>query len=203
MKFIKGAAFAAAFLALGLSSASAASLTSLVGDKDGFGGAFATDVPDNVDGPTNYNNTSGGDLAFHDVWLFEQNGGIAGSPLEFMHVYDMPMNPVSATFSINVQGMGDGPRVWDVVFNDVVIGQITSPGSRLARLLSFDVAVDLLTGSDMVALVLAVDIGEGYAVNFSELAIETATAPVPLPGALPLLATALAGFSVRQRMRRR
>lgn len=196
----RNAALAAAALVYAVTGmASAATITSLVGDKDGFGGASASAVPHGESLPTHYSNRDAGDPAFHDAWGFEYLGGDFASPLNFRHDYAMAGTPVAATFFINVQGMSDNGGPWELRFNGVRLGAVANSGSTMAELFGYDVPVGLLTGSDVIELIYADVALEGYAINFSELVIRAASAPVPAPAAMPLL---LGGLAALMRLRR-
>ena len=89
------------------------------------------------------------------------------------------------------------------MFNGNEIGQIgVFPGSRRATfaLLQFDVPVGLLTGSDTVSLVYATPgVGEGFAINYSELDVRVAAIPEPETYAMLLAGLGLLGFAARRR----
>lgn len=108
---------------------------------------------------------------------------------------------MGAVLTIQTAGMSDGRGPWEVFLNDVLLGQILDNGSRTSLISTFDVAASLLTGSDVLTLVyLTPDVGEGFSINFSELAIRTAAA-VPEPGTLALLGLGFVGMMAARRRR--
>ena len=180
-------------LGVPLGSANAGT-TSLVGDKDGFGLAGAPPVPisgtwTGFGGGFPQDNRTPGDPLFTDIWEFQQTpGGPLSSPISWVHAYSLDGVPVGANLSINEAGMSDDRGPWDVAFNGTSLGQIgVFPGSdgETFKLLSFAVPTGLLAGSDTVMLTyLDPQLqGEGFAINFSELVIDTVP-PIPAPGAL-------------------
>ncbi len=176
-----------------------AAVISLVGDKDGFGLSGAPAVPvfgnwQDFGGTFPDDNRTGSDPLFTDFWSFEQNGPPLGSPIVYTHSYILPGSPLGALLSINQAGMSDDRGPWDVEFNGTVVGSITDGLLQNFRLNTFTVPTGVLTGSDTVRLIYRDTQGEGFAINFSELAIETSTAPVPEPSSMILLAAGLAAL---------
>jgi hypothetical protein len=196
----------AAVLALAAPAVHAATFTSLVGDKDGFGGQITPETA-GADTGASFDNRTASDPLFTDVYLFEQDGGVGASPVTYTHSYMIPVTetPVSATLTIFETGMADDRGPWDVDFNGTVVGQIVGPAfsSTLSKFHTFSIDVSLLTGADTVSLIYLDTVGEGYAIDYSELTIETRTTGViPLPAALPMLLSALAGVACVARRKR-
>ncbi len=172
--------------------AEAALVTSLVGDKDGFGLSGAPAVP--VDGTLWQTDLGGvffadyrdaGDLLnapFTDLWAGD-------SAISYTHNYSLGgETPTLATLSVQFAGVADDRGPWDVFFNGTLVGQIPTDTSvnnfEKIRLLSFNIPVALLTGSDSILLNINVPSpSDGYSINFSELQI-TSTAAVPEPSSL-------------------
>ena len=183
------------------SAASAATVTSIVGDNDGFGGQIAPGAV-GADTGFSFDNRTGTDPLFTDIWLFEQDGGIGGSPITYDHSYDLDGGiATSASLTIFESGMANDRGPWEVLVNGTVVGQIANGGSTTAALHTFDVDVSLLTGSIASITLNYLDTAfEGYAIDYSELSIEVA--PVPLPAGLPLLLVGLLGLGALRSRRK-
>jgi hypothetical protein len=185
----------------------APTVVDLVGDKDGFGlPGGAPPVP--VSGTwRGYGGAFGGDYRgagdppFTDIWEFQQTpGGPLSSPIVYTHSYSLPAAVVSATLWINEAGMSDARGPWDVSYNGSSVGQIgVYPAADFEsfKLLSFAIPTGLLTGSDTVTLTYLDTVGEGFAINFSELSMNV----IPAPGAIILggIGASLVGWLRRRK----
>jgi hypothetical protein len=190
MKIIKTAGtISLSILCLGMLQASAGTIDSLVGDKDGFGLPGAPAVPANG---TLWQSTLGGSFfgdyrgpgdvgnaAFTDIWD-------APAGVTYSHTYGLSGTPLGAILSIQFAGVADQSPIdnnpnrgpWDVKYNGTLIGQIPVNTSANAyqevETYTFNVPVGLLTGSDAVALGVNIpNINDGFIINFSELHIRT------------------------------
>jgi hypothetical protein len=195
----------ATVLCLGAFQAPAGTIDSLVGDKDGFGLAGAPAVPangtlwrDTLGGAFFTDYRDAGDLAnapFTDIW----NANVGPT---YSHNYGLVGTPLAALLSVQIAGVGDVGGPYDVLFNNINIGQIpvnnTINGFQEVNLYSWAVPVGLLTGADTVSLKinLPVSSGDGYIINFSELHIRTQDGHVPeVTSAFGLLSLGLAGLA--------
>ena len=184
-------------------------ITSLVGDKDGFGLSGAPAVPadgtlwrDGLGGVFFTDYRDAGDLAnapFTDIWF-------AGSNISYTLNYSLGgLTPVSAQLSLQIAGIADGvsspPRgPWNVFANGTLLGQIPQNLSANAfqeiKIYNFNMPVGLLTGSDSILLRINVpDAGDGYSINYSELTIDA----VPEPSVVALAGLGALAVAARRR----
>ena len=161
-------------------AAPAATITNLVGDKDGFGAGVA-------DGASfNFRDVGPPDIALTDVWM--------GGARTITHLYDLSgFGPItSASLAVFTGGQGlDAPT--QILFDDIKIGTLTDGdgfdgGDNMNRawLDVFDLTdfIDVLDGSNRVTISTAL-IGDGWAWDYSELTIVAdEIAPIPLPATL-------------------
>ncbi len=187
--------FASLVLVFSVSAVNAATITSLVGDKDGFGLAGYDGVPvDGTDTGFGWDNRTVSDPEFTDVWGYTQS--TLPSPITYDHTYDLSgYTAVSAILDIQDSGMGnDADRTWEVLFNGTLVGTIgPNKGGTTSFINSFIIDVLLLTGNDTITLnYLGPNGSEGYAINFSELTIQAN--PVPVPAAVWLFGSGLLGL---------
>ena len=184
-------------------------ITSLVGDKDGFGLSGAPAVPadgtlwrDGLGGVFFTDYRDAGDLAnapFTDIWF-------AGSDISYTLNYSLSgLTPVAAQLSLQIAGIADpvgnpsrGP--WNVFANGTLLGQIPQNSSANAfqeiKIYNFNMPVALLTGADSILLRINVpDAGDGYSINYSELTI----AAVPEPSVVALAGLGALAVAARRR----
>ena len=175
------------------SQSQAATVTSLVGDIDGFGGQTTPGaVGVEVGASIGFDNRTAGDPLFTDVYQYAQEEGAPGaSPLTYSHNYDLGGGiATSASLTIMETGMGNTSGNWSVQFNGTVIGSITSGSDDASTLRSFTIDPALIgAGSGIVSFIFD-GYKEGYAIDYSSLSIEVSA--VPLPAALPLFGACLA-----------
>jgi hypothetical protein len=178
-----------------------AAITSLVGDKDGFGVSGAPAVPANGLGFvsdlggtffTDYRSAS--DLTnapFTDIWD-------APGSFSYTQSYILGgLTPTSAALDIQIAGIHDinQATAYNLYYNGTSVGVIPSnPDSNNfeeVKLYSFVIPLNLLSGSDQVSL--SGTGGDGYIINFSELTIQTNA--VPEPSTMLLLSFGLFGLA--------
>lgn len=175
-----------------------AAVTSLVGDIDGFGGATVSNSPPNgVTLTCCFDNRSGEDPFFTDVWSFQKPE--TPQTVTYTHAYDPTslLAPTQlATLSIQSAGMGNDRGPWSVLFNGVSVGAIGGPGVLIGSTevvtSFFDIPLLLLnpTGMDQISLVFQQAGSDGFAINYSQLTLLTS---VPIPGGFALFLSALSG----------
>lgn len=179
----------AAMSALTLGSARAAVVTSLIGDKDGFGLGIA---PNAV---FDWSLVGAGDGDGTDVWRFgAQNwthtyvlpaGAVAAASLEIFHGGDGSTGSGPATVSIDGTGIGNLTIAFDFgVF------------SNAARLDVLDLSSVLGALDGSTPITVTVDAGDGWVLDYSELRITTRD--IPEPSMLALVGIALAGLGLRR-----
>jgi hypothetical protein len=171
---------------------SAVLISSLVGDKDGFGLSGAPAVPadgtlwrDGLGGVFGADYRDAGDLAsapFTDIWFSD-------AAITYTHTYSLGgLTPISANLTIQIAGVADNRGPWDVFLNATLIGQIPTNTSVNAfqEILTYTFVVNpsLLIEADAVLLNINVPtVTDGYSINFSELNITA----VPEPATICLL----------------
>lgn len=187
-------------LALASVSSAAITITDLIGDKDGFG----LGVP--IASGEHYLDYGGywwcdyrdpGDPPFTDTWSQLEDCTFDRS---WTHSYDLDIGDFildSATLEIFVAGIADYLE-WtaEVIVDGISVGTIPGIGVShsdpfapvdpyphdLTRLLTFDIPLDLINGSESVMLdVYDEDCRDGYIVDYSELTVTAVEPPEPEP----------------------
>lgn len=175
-------------------------LSSLYGDKDGFGIAGMDDVPSNgtvIFGQGLVQEVT--DPAFMDTWGFEQNGGAFGSPITYTHDFgSLPGTVQSAYLIIQHAGMGDERGPWDVAVNGVFVGQIGTLNDET----SSKVELFIPNPASMIGVLNEITLtyqdtqDEGFAINYSELIVSA----IPEPAAAAMVGlVAGCGVFIRRR----
>lgn len=176
---------AAAVCALGAGEASG-TITSLFGDKDGFG--VGCPIQDGLHyghyGFIWADNRGPGDTVT-DVWT-------SWTMVSWAFHYDA-CDAAGGQLELFVAGIADtADWTMQVIYNGMTI--YTSPTwtgqSDITHLLQIDVPTDLLTGSDNVVIVPSGGMSDGWIFDYAELQVEC----VPEPGTSLLLGTALLGL---------
>ena len=203
MTIRKFLAMAAVSSSLTAPPASAATLTSLFGDIDGFGGQVTPGVS-GLNTGANFDNSTAADPSFTDVWLFEQFGGIGGSPLSFGFSYDLTgATIIGASLEIMQSGMSDGRGPWAVSVGGTSVGLIENGLGTTSTLLSFTIDPSLIGATGTSGMLTYNDSQpEAYAIDYLSLVIDyeaSTMTPIPLPAGGALWLTALGGFAVARR----
>jgi hypothetical protein len=174
-------------LLLTMAMPASADIISLVGDKDGFGLAGAPAVPadgtlwrDGLGGVFFTDYRGAGDLAnapFTDIWA-------ANDGFSYSHSYSLGgQTAISATLDIQIAGIHDinDGTTYNFFVDGTIVGTIPFNSNANAfqevKLYSFNIPLALINGLDTINL--SGTGGDGYAINFSELRIETSAVPEP------------------------
>jgi hypothetical protein len=174
------------FCAVGF--AQATTITSLVGDKDGYG--LGVSVGNYLD----WSAVGAGDGDGTDVWMYGSQS--------WAHTYDISSISIFDDITLEIVSAGsgtvNGPATLSL--NGTVIGSL-SGGSNNSYLDTFNLLSfsSLFDGSDTLSVSLTG--GDGWALDYSELSF-SGTAPVPEPATMLLFSTGLAGL-MGNRIRRK
>lgn len=195
---IKRSLILGVMLAWGPMAANATIITSLYGDKDGFGQGVP--IADGIDyvgnggvlGITNVNDPE--DPANTDFWQL-------GYPesMVFDYVLDGPV--LSASLEIYVAGFANGFDVNLRVDGALLATYNFSPSNRTTHIIIEAVPVANMDGSTTFTLTDGPSF-DGWMLDYAELTIETETAAsVPEPVTLLLVGLGLAGLGVAKKRR--
>lgn len=178
--------------------ANAATVTSLLGDKDCFGlGGSCPDGTlwrDELGGVFSSDYSSPLDPAFTDRWF-------AAAGITYTHTYDLGgETSVAGELELRIAGVADNRGPWDVFLDGVLLGQIPTNNAANAfqEVLTyiFSIPVGLLDGSNLILLNINVpEVTDGYSIDFSELRVRTVGGQVPAPSTILLLGSGLAGLA--------
>lgn len=205
MKIKSIAAAVAAVLSLGLAGqAAGATVTSLYGDKDGFGIGMAPDQSFTGFYPALSKNDPADAGTLTDEYLTGDG--------TWSHTYDL--TGLGAVVSVHLE-LFTYAQGWhgisDVYFDDVLVGQLTdgdNSGAFLvtnwARLDTFDLsAFGPFDGVHSIRIDTASPNDDIWALDYSQLTIVTdGASPVPEPASLGLAGLGLAALGLSRRRRR-
>lgn len=184
------ASVAACLLAVA-SLASAQTVTSLVGDKDGLGIGVT-----NGQG-FDYTQVGPADVQGTDTWVYGDQSVV--------HDYALPASFTSATLELFTGGQGLN-GLSSVYLNGTFIGNLTDgdnvgPSYNYGWKDTFDLSsyLGLLTGHDTVTIRTFAGASDGWALDYSELKLVGA---VPEPSTYALMALGLAGVAFVSRRRK-
>lgn len=176
-------------------------ITSLVGDKDGFGIDGMAPVPANgtvIFGQSLVQEVE--DPAFMDMWGFEQIGGAFGSPITYLHEFaSLPGPVISAYLIVQHAGMGDQRGPWDVAVNGTSVGQIGPVNDGTSSKVELFFSPTMIGLSNEITLTYLDALDEGFAINYSELVVEAI--PEPASAAMIALMAGCGAFIRRQFIR--
>lgn len=171
--------FTLSFLLIGMVSA-APTLTSIIGDKDGFGLGV-------TDGQAfSYDLVGSGDGDGTDVWMWGDKS--------WVHTLDLSQLDGSITSaSLEVFHGGDGLYSASEVFiNDVFVGYLSdaeNPGNiALLDIIDLTPYISLIGNSNILTIEVSYS-GDGWVLDYSELTVNSSV--VPAPGASILVGIGL------------
>ena len=170
----------AAFLFGIAGAAQALTVTSIVGDKDGYG--LGVNPGEFLD----WTSVGSGDGDGTDVWFH--------GPQSWTHTYDISSIADIDSISLEIVTAGTGTTgiTGQIYLYSTYIGDV-SGGSNYSYLNTYDLIAyeSLFDGSD--TLTITVSSGDGWAMDYSEL--EFSGSPVPEPTTIFLLGSGLIGIA--------
>lgn len=172
-------------------TANAATVTSLYGDKDCFGTGGACVEDGSTWLPGGWGAVT--QTATDPVWT---DKGYSGATAQWTHSFAAGSYS-SASITIKTLGMADIYGPYDVLVDGVVVGSMPLDGFGHILVDTFTFGLDVLLLADgLLDVSISTVTGDLWAIDYSEVTAEMGDlSPVPVPAAVWLFGTALAGFA--------